>query len=253
MDKKLFEKLVSTNNAVPLPEGWMVFNDLEVFNLKTHESVQYGSFEDLYEHQLSKSETIGEYVDRTDEIYFEFLGGRGASSDKMGGGFGHAESYGPDDSRERFPLELNIGGRYQDYSGTLAEFSRRYSTQDHEFGITVDSQGFVTQHIEGGKSEVRVNALANQMVIHNHPSGSNFSDTDLISTASSRSSGVVAVGRDNTYTFRKGRDFNAKGFIKAVGQAKWPARMDYNTGADWWLKRNSKKYGYTYTRTKTSA
>lgn len=39
MDRKKFEKLVSTNNAVPLPDGWMVFNDLEMFNLNTHKSV----------------------------------------------------------------------------------------------------------------------------------------------------------------------------------------------------------------------
>lgn len=252
MDRIKFEKLVTTNNAVPLTGGWMVFNDLEMFNLNTRISVEYDSFEDLYTHNLG-DETVGEYVDKTDELYFQFLGGRGASSDRMGGGFGHATSYGPDDSRERFPSELNVGGRYQDYNGTLSEFSRRYSTQDHEFGITVDDQGFVTQHIEGGRSQVRVNALANQMIIHNHPSGSNFSDTDLISADSSKSSGVVAVGRDNTYTFRKGKDFNAKGFIKAVGNAKWPARLDYNAGSDWWLKRNAKKYGYTYSVSRTAS
>ena len=83
MDRIKFEKLVTTNNAVPLTGGWMVFNDLEMFNLNTRISVEYDSFEDLYTHNLG-DETVGEYVDKTDELYFQFLGGRGASSDRMG-------------------------------------------------------------------------------------------------------------------------------------------------------------------------
>ena len=36
MERKKFEQLVTTNNAVPLTGGWMVFNDLEMFNLSAN-------------------------------------------------------------------------------------------------------------------------------------------------------------------------------------------------------------------------
>ena len=36
--------------------------------------------------------------------------------------------------------------------------------------------------------------------------------------------------------------------IKGISNAKWDTeKYSYNTGADWWLKKNQKKYGYTYT------
>ena len=35
----------------------------------------------------------------------------------------------------------------------------------------------------------------------------------------------------------------------AVDKAQWPSNLDYNAGADWWLKRNAKKYGYKYSFT----
>ena len=84
------------------------------------------------------------------------------------------------------------------------------------------------------------------MIIHNHPGGGNFSDSDLISVASTRERGIVAVSGKRTYTFTKNKNFNAKGFIKAVKNAKWPTKYSYDKGADWWLKKNASVYGYSY-------
>lgn len=254
MKRSDFEAIVETNNAVPITRDLILFSDLELYSFSTGKSILFGDFQSLYEHDLPDGETFGDLVDRTDAFEFSFDGGRGASSGMMGGGFNHASDSGRGEGtgRTRYPSELNIGGRYQDYNGTLKAFSDRYKSADHEFGITVNSEGFVTQHIEGGKSSVRIASFNNETVIHNHPNGSNFSDTDLISTASSRSSGIVAVGSQNTYTMAKGKNFDSKGFIKAVKSAQWPAQYDYNKGADWWLSKNQKKYGYTYSRKKTA-
>lgn len=48
------------------------------------------------------------------------------------------------------------------------------------------------------------------------------------------------------YSFFKTKNFKSKEFIKAVKKAKWPANLNYDKGADWWLKKNAKTYGYKY-------
>ena len=89
------------------------------------------------------------------------------------------------------------------------------------------------------------------MLLHNHPSGGNFSKADLQVIGSGGEKGIVAVGRVNTYTLMKGARFDANGFIKAVGKAKWPVEYNYDKGADWWLRKNAKTYGYTYEKSRT--
>ena len=83
------------------------------------------------------------------------------------------------------------------------------------------------------------------MVYHNHPSGGAFSKADLITTASTAARGIVASGKNGDYIFRKTQKFDSVGFQKAVNAAKTTAK-DYSAGVDTWLKRNAKKYGYTY-------
>ena len=57
--------------------------------------------------------------------------------------------------------------------------------------------------------------------IHNHPSGGNFSSTDLHSFASVKNMNtLVATNNSKAYRITKGSDL--------------------------WLKKNAKKYGYTY-------
>ena len=90
-----------------------------------------------------------------------------------------------------------------------------------------------------------------QMVVHNHPGGGNFSDGDLLSISMESSKGIVAVGKDKTYTFTKNKNFKPKEFSKAVRKAQWPVEYSYDKGADWWLRNNAKKYGYKYSATKT--
>lgn len=49
-------------------------------------------------------------------------------------------------------------------------------------------------------------------------------------------------GKDHSYTMRNAElNFDT---------AKWPTKYDYNKGADWWLKKNQRTYGYKYSSTK---
>ena len=88
------------------------------------------------------------------------------------------------------------------------------------------------------------------MIVHNHPSGGAFSDSDLISMSmQTRTSGIIASGKKYDYKIEKGSHFKASAFTKAVKNAKMKGK-DYDDAADKWLKANQKKYGYKYTRTK---
>jgi len=247
-----FKLLLQGNNAIKLTDEYIIFNDLELFNLQTEESVFLGSFEELAAHPF-EGETLGQFIEKQEAFYNSYHGGRGASSlsGKMGGGFTSANDRGGGVDKAKFPAEFNVGGKNRSYDKTLALFQKKYANADHEYGITVDADGFVYRHIEGGKSSVGIWGNKGQMVLHNHPSGGNFSKADLISVSSSSEKGIVAVGKSSTYTMTKGKNFNAKGFIKAVNKAQWPVEYSYDKGADWWLKKNAKKYGYTYKKTKT--
>ena len=128
----------------------------------------------------------------------------------------------------------------------MKHFVSKYSNEDHEFGVAVDELGYVHSHIEGGKSSVAISGKKGQTILHNHPSGGNFSDSDLLSVSMGNEKGIVAVGKNGNYSFSKNSNFKANEFAKAVKSAKWPTKYDYDKGADWWLKKNAKKYGYTY-------
>lgn len=88
------------------------------------------------------------------------------------------------------------------------------------------------------------------MIIHNHPSGGAFSDSDLISVSmQTRAKGIIASGKNYDYKFEKGTHFKASSFTKAVKSAKMKGK-DYDDAVDKWLKNNQSKYGYKYTRIK---
>jgi len=259
MEISYFKQLLETNNAITIFKDVLVFNDyeLDIYNNNLNTEFRNKTFDDLLDCHVSPAgnKTVREIVESSNQFYNAYSGGRGSSSissGPMGGGFGHASG---DEKGKltsvKYASEFNVGGRFQHYDDMLSLFNKKYASADHEYGIVVNSEGFVTSHIEGGKSSVRIGGGAGDMVIHNHPSAGNFSDTDLISTASTQEKGIVATGTKYTYTMTKNKNFNAKAFIKAVKKAQWPTKYDYDKGSDWWLKKNAKSLGYTYSRVKT--
>lgn len=249
MKLEYFEQLLKNNNAIRFNDEYILFNDLELYSFYTRESVMFDTFDELLKYEIN-GENIAQLITKTEEFYNYIDGGRGATGPtNMGGGFGHAQDGRGKDgklSKLKFPAEFNVGGKKRSYEKTLSLFRSKYADADHEYGITVDENGFVHRHIEGGTSSVAISGNKNQMVIHNHPGGGNFSDTDLISVSSTHEKGIVAVGTKGTYTFTKTKGFKNKEFIKAVKNAKWPSNLNYDKGADWWLKKNASKYGYKY-------
>lgn len=247
-----FEIMFNNNNGIPLTDKLVLWkNPLQIWNMETDEEVNFNSLEEVLNYNLGK-ETIRDLIERTDEFILHYNGGRGASSGLMGGGFTSAGSTGDGFDKALFPASFNaVNKTHNSYENTLKHFQQKYASSDHEFGITVDELGYVSQHIEGGKSSVMIGGGKGETVIHNHPSGGNFSSTDLISTAMDNSKGIVATGTKNgkttTFSLQKESHFKASQFAKAVKKAQWPTKFNYDEGADWWLKKNQSKYGYTYT------
>ena len=230
MEKESFRKLLKQRNGVEVREDLFVFNDFEVYDAATEESRKYVTFDEMWD---AEEEVRTAVDDEKDGFTVTLDGGRGAgsSSGEMGGGFSNsAGGKGRGVEKMLYPASFNaINSTSKSYDDTLKNFANKYKNADHEYGVAVDDDGFV----------------------HNHPGGGNFSDLDLINTAKEASKGIVAVGSKKTYSFVKTNKFKAKEFIKAVKKAKWPKNLGYNEGADWWLRRNAKEYGYKYTARKT--
>ena len=233
----------------------MFRNPLEIWDEATNESVKFKTLEEALEYVID-GETVKDIILRTEELYLPPIeGGRGA------GGGGDTFSFGGAGSNEDnyhplLPAYANTKIKNKSLEGALAEFKRKHGLANREWAFEVDEQGYVHQYVKGGKHSVgtlangRYGRTKNTMLIHNHPSGGAFSDADLVNTAnSSRRKGIIASGKNYDYKFEKGTHFKANEFTKAVKTAKMKGK-DYDDAVDKWLKRNAKKYGYKYSRTK---
>lgn len=250
-----FAKILAGNNAVKISENLIVFNDFELYDMAADESKNYDSLEAL----LADNEDVKKIIDDAPYFELEWRGGRGASgaSDKeMGGGFTNSRGGGKDRSETIRNAELNFDtAKGNSLTAVYNRFRQKYGTADHEYGAAIDDQGFVHYLRNGNKSNVTYEPayLDKMTILHNHPNGGNFSKADLISTATTNAKGVIATSSDakikKTYHFQKNQNFKAKEFVKAVNKAKWPKKYDYDKGADWWLRRNQRTYGYKYKST----
>lgn len=243
MTKQELEKAFKYLNMIEL-DKYFLYDDLELYNKYTGETKQYQSLDEILADKYLKSQL--------DKITFNyFSGGRGAGSGKMGGGFTSASDRGgdgPDKTYSAHPAEFNNGGRFHNQETGIQTFISKYGKANKEYAISIDEQGFAHSYRIGNAHSVSIAAAGkNHTIIHNHPSGGNFSKADLLTTAAnSNQKGIVATNSKKAYRFEKTSKFDSKGFTKAVNNAKWPTKFDYDKGADWWLKKNAQKYGYIY-------
>lgn len=248
MTLNYFGKLLKGNNGIKISDEYNVFNDFELYNFKTNESKKYKSLQEL----VDDNPDVKKIIEEAEAFYLDWSGGRGASSANMGGGFSNAQDGGNAKSERLFPAELNFDTKRNSVQNVLGRFQNKYGDANREYAIAVDEDGFVKQHIKGGKHSVGISGDKGDTIIHNHPSGSNFSQADLSNFANTKIQSIVATSSNNTtkgdYQITKTNHFKPKEFIKAMNNAKWDTnKYGYNDGADWWLKKNAKKFGYKYT------
>ena len=185
------------------------------------------------------------------------MGGRGSSSGGTGNGFGSAGG-GNGKIEKLFPAELNFDvAKGNNPEKALARFKQKYGDANREYGVMIDRDGYALEHNKGQKHSVGFYTdVDGGTFIHNHPSGSHFSDTDLNTFANSKIKSLIATSSNKDlkgdYKITKTNKFDAKGFKKAMNNAKFDdSTMEaYNKGADKWLKDNATKYGYKYEKTK---
>ena len=214
------------------------------------ERTVYKRLEQLAE-AVVNGKTVMQHINEFEKIQVRPLSSKGdrptgpqrKAFDHAGGGSGT--------SIQDFPSRFNTGDRFQTEEKIADEFRNRYVNSRKEHAITVDERGFVTRHVHGDGTSVGITGRKGEMVYHNHPGahGGSFSDSDLLSTAMEQSRGIVAVAREGTYTFTKGKKFDAAGFYAAVKKAKVPANLDYDAGVAHWMSKNAKKYDFQYSFT----
>lgn len=242
-------------------ENVMLFKKpFSFWNKETGEEATFKTVDEMLQYKVGK-ETVKEIILKMEKPYIPPLsGGRGASSgsnDNKTFKFGHATGGdGGNNGEALLPALANTKIKSKTPEGALAEFKRNHLLANREFAYEVDDNGYVHQYVKGASSSVAISSRAKvgkgqkTMIIHNHPSGGAFSDADLISTAADRrSKGIIASGKNHDYKFEKGSHFNAQSFTKAVKTAKMTGK-DYDDAVDKWLKKNQKKFGYKYSRTK---
>ena len=252
MELKQFETILKNNNALFLDDEWTIFNDYELYNSKKDISYENKTLEELYE-RIINNKTVRQLIEEKEEFTFKTSGGRGASSSSKSGMMGFSNSAGRKGNNREvlFPAELNLGtAKGNSVDSVLKRFLNKYGEANREYAIAVDENGYVHQHIKGGKHSVGISGDKNEIIIHNHPSGSNFSKADLENVASTKARGIIASSSNGTtkgtYKFIKNDNFKSKEFMKALGKAKWEQSKGYNKGVNDWLKQNQKKYGYKY-------
>lgn len=215
--------------------------------------------------ETEEFDSIGEFLDSTYEgrkiadIIGEMESLDVTISGSVGGGdnktfkFNHAKGDGKDKTKDILPAYANVRIKSKTLEGAMQEFRDQHANADHEWAYEVDPQGYVHQYKEGNSSSVSIGGRhKDNMILHNHPSGGAFSDSDLISTALGNQKGIVASGSKGDYIFQKnGGHFKAAEFVKAVKRAKLVGK-DYDDAVNKWLKANQKKYGYRYEFKKAS-
>lgn len=224
----------------------ILYDNLELEDPRTGVTRSYKDIDEVFAdkdlaERLEKMEVV--------RLRHSLNGGRGASSgSRQGFGSAGRGQAGEGSGRPLFPAEFNNQGRFVSQDETIKRFMDKYKDSPIEYAISVDNQGFVHHAASGRTTSVELPTIGKgHMIVHNHPSGGNFSSVDLKTTALlKQAKGIVATTPTGAHRFTKGNNFNARGFEKALRNASWPKSMGYDKRAAHWLKSNAKKFGYTY-------
>lgn len=219
---------------------------LRIWDSERDTYIKFTSLKEMWNHCFDGTKTVEQALSRIENFETSEHGGRGSGSGaSQTFSFGDAGGGVPADVPQHFPVEANARIKNKTESNAISFFADKYRNADHEYGMLVDDRGFVHQYSEGGTSAVYIGSKKGTIAVHNHPSGGAFSKSDLVNTARTNRSGIIAVGSKGDYTFRKGTHFKSAAFEKAVKTAKIKGK-DYDDAVRKWLTANQKKYGYKF-------
>ena len=222
---------------------------LRLWDGETGKTVKFTSMREAWDYVFDGAKTVAEALSGIERFELPALSGRkGGSSSMKDFKFGHAahDGRGNWNPVQHLNAEANTRIKVKTEKDAIKYFSDLYTNADHEYGMAIDNQGYVHSYVEGGSTSVPIWGRKGQLVVHNHPGGGAFSDSDLISTSRSSESGIVAIGKGGDYYFRKnGGHFKSAQFERAVKRAKLRGH-DYDDAVRRWLRANQKQYGYRF-------
>ena len=256
MDKQRFTEEFQNYVGVPLTADLYLFRyPLRLVDTRTAKPTFFASLEGAFA-AIVEGRSVWDYIcDRYPKrIEFVMNGGGGGSSGMGTFSFGHAGGGGDGGGPSHVPAEANVRIKTKTEAGAMEEFSQRFANADHEWAYTIDEQGYVHGFAEGGRSSVMPEGrLQGHLILHNHPSGGAFSDSDLISMSMSGARGVVAHTTNGDWVVRTTGHFKPEAFVRAVRSAKMKG-TDYDDAVRRWLssKDRQQKFGYRFQYVKES-
>lgn len=258
MIMSVFQHEFKAHGSVAFGSWVLWYKSHNLWNMESDEVIAFGSLDAAYAYEL-EGKTIADRIKEADMSLFELTinGGNGNGGPSKHFKFGHASggSEGDGNFEEKpgldLPARMNNKIKVKTEQEAIKQFRKMYDGSGQEHGIAIDKNGFVSNYSHGDAISVGIIARnKGEKIIHNHPSGSHFSDADLIGTARSHyERGIVATTPNGYYDFTKGTHFKAEKFARAVRRADLVGK-DYDHAVHKWLTKNQKKYGYTYTRYK---
>lgn len=218
---------------------------LSIWDSHTGKDVSFDTVDDLLDYEYN-GRKVADIISEMDSLAISIEGSVGNGKQQTFK-FSHARDNGKDKTKDLFPAYANVRIKSKTLEGAMEEFHERFKNADKEWAYEIDPQGYVHQYKEGNTTSVSISGRnKNNMILHNHPSGGAFSDSDLISASLGNEKGIVASGKNGDYIFQKnGGHFKAADFVKAVKSAKLKG-TSYDDAVDKWLTANQKKYGYRY-------
>lgn len=250
----VFRHEFKQSGGVHLTENHILFRKpLELYDVKNDISVFFKTLDEAYQFKIG-DKTIKDIITEATIDIFKVRcdGGSGAGSPSQSFKFGHAGGgSGAGVGEGDLPARMNTRIKTKTVDEAIKQFRNTHQNDDRESLIQVDVDGFVQQYNHGSAHSVAFTPKNNGLVIHNHPSNSHFSDTDLLNLSTTNTRGVVATTKSGYYMVTKGTHFKTNEFGKAVKKANMRG-TDYNDAVDKWLKKNQKRYGYVYKNVKDS-
>ena len=259
MLKQTFLSEMKYRNFIDLANGWALFRKKWVLrNFDTDERIVCKTPEKAFACDIGGL-TVGDFVERAniDIFTLRFDGGRGSGSGKRkkpGAGGNLPPPDGWSDLPARMNVQLRANARNVD--DMLDVFRKNHVLDKKESLILVDEDGFVMQYRHGNESSVSFSERqisGSYVAIHNHPSNSGLSSTDLKNFAASKKQvAVVASGRTQDYIIRKTNGFKSEQFTSQMlktynsGLSKVKTLKEHDQLMDEWLLANQRKYKYKY-------
>lgn len=232
-------------NGWEINDNWILFKKpFQLWNRETEQTVNFKNLDEALSYKID-GVTLLNHIEQFTPKARVYNGGRGSANGNKEFKFTNARGNGKDGTHPIHAAYMNTKTKERSLEGAIKAFGDRYRNADHEYGATVDNLGYTYSHVEGNATSVAIWGNKGQVVLHNHPSGGNFSKADMVSTAMSKERGVVASGKHGDYIFLKKSNFKSTDFVKAVEKAR-PRGKDYDDAVGKWLKANQEKYGYTY-------